>query len=531
MFFDEFWLGDLSYNKVCFLSKILLWIFETKYGELDDLNYYWQEFNFLRYINADNFAVLAEKNDYRRYEYLFKARVKLESSNVIVINHSLLFSDLNNEAWVLWKIRNLIIDEWHNIEDTVTDSLKQKYNIKSLWESFDTVEKILTKINAKKIKFLQLKESLISKLELLDDSAFNYINAKLGSWGNYRVTLLEQDFFDWTDYSNLIKKIELDFLDILDFLAVEEEYDFTKEINYLSWILELIKVILDKKSDSKFIKILTFTDNNGVIFEHTLLNPGKYLDEVLWNKLNSCVLTSATLQIWWNFDYFKKMLFLDDFDFHLFDSDFDYSKQSMLFIPTNIWSIKNNTVEVVDFLWKFFSIVRWNILTLLTSYSIIRKIFTSLNWNLKKQWINLYAQWIAWSKMKLMSFFLKDSKNSILLWTDSFWEGIDIPWDNLKYLVIHKFPFSVPTDPIFQARSIFFEDPFLEYSVPKAIIKLKQWFWRLIRTKTDTWVVMLLDNRVFSTSWWEAFLKAFPDDINIKKWTTSQFLDILEKKL
>jgi Rad3-related DNA helicase len=531
LFFDEFWLGDLSYNKVCFLSKILLWIFETKYGELDDLNYYWQEFNFLRYINADNFAVLAEKNDYRRYEYLFKARVKLESSNVIVINHSLLFSDLNNEAWVLWKIRNLIIDEWHNIEDTVTDSLKQKYNIKSLWESFDTVEKILTKINAKKIKFLQLKESLISKLELLDDSAFNYINAKLGSWGNYRVTLLEQDFFDWTDYSNLIKKIELDFLDILDFLAVEEEYDFTKEINYLSWILELIKVILDKKSDSKFIKILTFTDSNGVIFEHTLLNPGKYLDEVLWNKLNSCVLTSATLQIWWNFDYFKKMLFLDDFDFHLFDSDFDYSKQSMLFIPTNIWSIKNNTVEVVDFLWKFFSIVRWNILTLLTSYSIIRKIFTSLNWNLKKQWINLYAQWIAWSKMKLMSFFLKDSKNSILLWTDSFWEGIDIPWDNLKYLVIHKFPFSVPTDPIFQARSIFFEDPFLEYSVPKAIIKLKQWFWRLIRTKTDTWVVVLLDNRVFSTSWWEAFLKAFPDDINIKKWTTSQFLDILEKKL
>jgi Rad3-related DNA helicase len=224
-------------------------------------------------------------------------------------------------------------------------------------------------------------------------------------------------------------------------------------------------------------------------------------------------------------------LFLDDFDFHIFDSDFDYSKQSMLFIPTNIWSIKNNNSQVIDFLWSFFSIVRWNILTLLTSYSIIKKIFTSLNSWLKKEWINLYAQWIAWSKMKLMSFFLKDSKNSILLWTDSFWEGIDIPGDNLKYLIIHKFPFSVPTDPIFQARSIFFEDPFLEYSVPKAIIKLKQWFWRLIRTKTDTWVVVLLDNRVFSTNWGNIFLKAFPDDINIKKWTTNQFLDILEKKL
>lgn len=531
LFFDEFWIWDLNYSKICFLSKITLWLFETKYWELDELNYYWQEFSFLRYINADNFSVLTDKNDYKRYEYLFKARVRLESSNVIIINHSLLFSDLSVEVWILWKIRNLVIDEWHNIEDTVTDSLKKKYNLKVLNENFDTIEKILTKINSKKIKFLQLKDSLVSKLELLDDYAFNYLNEKIGSWWNYKISLVENDFFDGTDYTNLINKLELDFIDIFDILAVEEEYDFTKEISYLTWILDIIKIILDKNSDSKYIKILTFNENNWVHFEHTLLNPWKYLDEVLWNKLNSCILTSATLQIGWKFDYFKKMLFLDDFDFYTFDSDFNYAKQAMLFVPTNIWNIKNNSVEVIDFLWKFFSIVRWNVLTLLTSYSIIRKIFTSLNNPLKKIWVNLYAQWIAWSKMKLMSFFLKDSKNSILLWTDSFWEWIDISWDNLKYLVIHKFPFSVPSDPIFQARSIFFDDPFLEYSVPKAIIKLKQWFWRLIRTKTDTWVVVLLDNRIFSTSWWELFLKAFPDDINIKKGTSEQFLNILEKKL
>ena len=133
LFFDEFWNDDLSYNKIWFLSKILLWLYETKYWELDELNYFWQEFWFLRYINSDNFSVLEDKNDYRRYEYLFKARIKLESSNIIIINHSLLFSDLNRETWVLWKINNLIIDEWHNIEDTVTDSLKQRYNLKTLF--------------------------------------------------------------------------------------------------------------------------------------------------------------------------------------------------------------------------------------------------------------------------------------------------------------------------------------------------------------------------------------------------------------
>lgn len=529
LFFDEFWIWDINYNKICFLAKITLWLFETKYWELDELNFYWQEFSFLRTINADNFIVLTEKNDYRRYEYLFKARTKLECSNIIIINHSLLFSDLNNEKWILWKIKNLVIDEWHNIEDTVTDSLKKKYNIKNLNESFDLIEKILIKINSKKIKFTQLRESIISKLELLDDYWFNYINNKV--WGNYKVTLIEDDFFEWTDYSNLIKKIELDFLDILDFLAVEEEYDFTREIVYLTGSLELIKIILNSKSNNKFIRILNFSDKSWVTFEYTLLNPWKYLDENLWSTLNSCILTSATLQIWWKFDYFKKMLYLDNFEFFSFDSDFDYAKQSMLFIPSNIGNIKNNSVEVIDFLGKLFKTVRWNILTLLTSYSIIKKIYTSLNSDLKKENINLYAQGIAWSKMKLMSFFLKDSKNSVLLWTDSFWEGIDIPWDNLKYLVIHKFPFSVPTDPIFVARSVFFDDPFLEYSVPKAIIKLKQWFWRLIRTKKDTGIVILLDNRIYSNSWWKMFIKAFPDDINIKKWATEQFLNILEKKL
>ena len=224
-------------------------------------------------------------------------------------------------------------------------------------------------------------------------------------------------------------------------------------------------------------------------------------------------------------------MFLSDFNFHSFDSDFDYKKQATLFIPTDLWDIKNNSKNIIDFLWSFYWIVRWKTLTLLTSYNIIKNIFTSLNNNLKNKGVNLYAQWVAWSKMKLINFFLKDPSNSILLWTDSFWEWIDIPWDDLKYLVIHKFPFSVPTDPIFQARSVFFEDPFLDYSVPKVIIKLKQWFWRLIRTKDDKWIIILLDNRIISTKWWTKFYDAFPEDINIKKWTNKQFLDILNSKI
>lgn len=531
LFFDEFWIWDLSYNKVCFLSKILLWLHETKYWELDELNYFWQEYSFVRSINADSYNVVWEKNDYKQYEYIFKARVNVESANVVVINHSLLFSDLKTETSVLWKIRNLVIDEWHNIEDSVTDSLKKKYSINTLIEHFDIIEKILTKVNSKKINFINLKEWLISKLEFLDDNICNYLNWQVNDNPNYKTSLITNSFFDNSDYTVLWSKIELDFIDIVDILSIDENYDFTKEIGILQSSLESIKIMLDKNSDSKFIKILNYNDNYWASFEYTLLNPWEYLLENLWDKLNSCVLTSATLQIWKSFDYFKKILFLDDFNFHSFESDFDYKKQATLFIPTDLGDIKNNSKNIIDFLWKFYFIVRWKTLTLLTSYSIIRNIFTSLNNNLKKDWINLYAQWVAWSKMKLINFFLQDPDNSILLWTDSFWEWIDLPWEDLKYLVIHKFPFSVPTDPIFLARSVFFEDPFLDYSVPKAIIKLKQWFWRLIRSKNDKWIIILLDNRIISTKWWEKFFDAFPENINIKSWTGKQFLDILNKKV
>jgi DNA polymerase-3 subunit epsilon/ATP-dependent DNA helicase DinG len=265
-----------------------------------------------------------------------------------------------------------------------------------------------------------------------------------------------------------------------------------------------------------------------VTHSFTLLNPWDYLKENLWDKLTSCVLTSATLSTSWNFLYIKGVLALDDFEFYSFESDFDYKKQASLFILTDTWSIKNNLEEITEFLRDFFLAVWGNILVLLTSFMVIKKIYTKSNIPLKKAWINLYAQSIWGSKIKQITLFKEDPNNSILLWTDSFWEGIDIPWEDLKYLIIHKFPFAVPSDPIFQARSIFFKDSFKEYSIPKAIIKLKQGFWRLIRTKTDKGVVILLDDRI-NSDWGAGFYEAFPKDINIKKWTKKQIIEVLSR--
>lgn len=530
-FFDEFILWDFEYEKVFFMCKLLLWIFETEHWELDELNFFWKEYNFLKIINLNLSLYSKNSSKYQLYEYLYKARQNLAKSNIVIINNSLLFSDLKNESSILWNIQNLVMDEAHSIEDSVTDSLKSSLDIKLIEDIFWIIEKILVKKEVKKIDFLKYKEELLLEINLIFDNVFAYINKKFTQSSQFKNTLLYDDFFEDNDYSLLLKKINLDFISIIDFLSWVKEYDFINEKSILQEFLDLINIVFTKDFEKKYIKILSYEDKKWVSIEYTLLNPWKYLKENIYSKVNSIILTSATLKILESFDYFKNLLYLNDFDFYSFESDFDYKKQATLFIPTDLWYIKNNSDEIINFLLNFFIIVRWNTLMLLTSFNMIRKVYTSLNFELKKHSINLYAQSIWWSKIKLINSFLKSSSNSILLWTNSFWEWVDIPWDDLKYLIIHKFPFSVPTDPIFLARSEIFSDPFADYWVPKAILKLKQWFWRLIRSNSDTWLVILLDDRINNQDWWKKFFDAFPKDINIKFWNSKQFIDVLKNKI
>jgi ATP-dependent DNA helicase DinG len=175
-------------------------------------------------------------------------------------------------------------------------------------------------------------------------------------------------------------------------------------------------------------------------------------------------------------------------------------------------------------------VVKWRTLVLFTALFMIKEVYKHIFRLLKENNINLYAQWIAWWKHKLINFYKKNVWNSVLLGTDTFWEGIDLSWDDLRYLIIHKIPFMVPNDPIFQARSSLFNNSFSEYSLPKAILKLKQWFWRLIRTKNDSWIIVFLDDRIYSTSWWNSLFSAFPKDIKYKKWDYNLLINVLKNK-
>lgn len=520
--------------EVTFFSKICLWLFDTDFWELDELNFYPNEYLFQKSINSDNFLVLLENNDYKNYEHIFKARNKAQKSNIVVINHSLLIQDANTTNSIFGQIKNLIIDEAHNLEDTTTNALTRQFSLLSLKESIDKTLNILKKSNFFIDNLDKKFDDIYSHISLVFDLLFDYTLRQNTFWNENYDVLIENDFFlKNKDIKNLKNNIEVNFIEIFNLLQTSPDKVFNSlktEIWNLEEIIEILKICLDENSYKEFITMFSYNKNWNNILYYTVLKPWNFLKKILWDKVDSILLTSATLKINENFDYIKNTLCLDDFDYLYFESDFDYSRQVLLFIPNDLWSIKYNNPRINNFILSFLNIVRGNTLVLLTSFNSIKDLFLTLNIPLKKIWTSVLAQWVAWSKYKIANHFKNYASNSVILWTDSFWEWVDIPGDDLKYLFIYKFPFLVPTDPIFKARGKLYKDAFREYSIPKAIIKTKQWFWRLIRTKKDTWIVILLDDRYFSTNWWIAMKSSFPHNINIKIWSSYSFLDLIKTK-
>ena len=149
------------------------------------------------------------------------------------------------------------------------------------------------------------------------------------------------------------------------------------------------------------------------------------------------------------------------------------------------------------------------IMVLFTSHSAVQSTRSGIKDTLEMEGFKVLAQGIDGTPANLQASFL-ENPNAILLGTSSFWQGVDIPGDALKVLVVARLPFNVPTDPIFSTRSSLLEDPFNQYAVPQSILRFRQGFGRLIRTESDKGVVAILDSRILSKTYGPAFIKSLP---------------------
>lgn len=320
---------------------------------------------------------------------------------------------------------------------------------------------------------------------------------------------------------SVLKRVENDRLQ-------EQTKGIRFEIEALAMRLESMSQLLtDFISESKdqnrvkWIETQKLRFLTNVSLVNAQLNIAPSLVDFLFSKLSTVVLCSATLTTNQSFSFIRERLGLTPsllpscpITESIYESPFDYQKQALLAVPTDIPlpSDPKFTDVAVEKIWEALHASRGNAFILFTSYTMLQECYSRLIDRLKEHRYHVFKQGDG-PRHDLLNRF-KTTNYSVLFGTDSFWEGVDVVGDALRCVVIVKLPFRVPTEPIIAARTEALtaegKDPFMEYSVPAAIVKFKQGFGRLIRDRGDRGCIVCLDTRLITKKYGKLFLSSLP---------------------
>jgi ATP-dependent DNA helicase DinG len=267
------------------------------------------------------------------------------------------------------------------------------------------------------------------------------------------------------------------------------------------------------------------------------LEVGTRLAEWVYGNLKTVVMTSATLTVRREFEYFFERIGLnrvdpDRLETGVLDSPFNYEKQAIMCSALDIPSPDDKKFldESVESIRRVLSITKGHALVLFTSFYALDYTFRRLDDDLRKAGITALRQGGA-ARTQLLDIFRSDL-SSVLFATDSFWEGIDVAGDALQCVIVSKLPFRVPTEPIQQARAEAIDlasgNSFMKYTVPQAVIKFRQGFGRLIRRRTDRGAIVVLDRRLLTKYYGRVFLESLPG-VPIKRGTRQELFEIMEE--
>jgi Rad3-related DNA helicase len=242
------------------------------------------------------------------------------------------------------------------------------------------------------------------------------------------------------------------------------------------------------------------------------LEVASLLRDRLFASPHATILVSATLAIGGSFDYVKRRLGLEDAGAEALGSPFDYERAALLYVPNDLPDPTQTGYQaqmertILDVATR----LRGRTLVLFTSRAHLKTTYQALRDPLVGHGITLLAQGIdESSRTRLLEAFRRGSR-VVLFGTNAFWEGIDVVGDALSCVMVTRLPFAVPTDPVYAARAEQFDDPFSQYAVPQAVLRLKQGFGRLIRSRGDRGGVVMLDRRLITRFYGQVFVRSLP---------------------
>jgi ATP-dependent DNA helicase DinG len=500
-------------------EEVRHWAKETAVGDRSELVNLPENISFWSRINAKSETCIGQKCPEFEPCFITKMRERADGADVIIVNHHLFFADLNvrgnQYGRVIPDYGAVIFDEAHLIEDIAADYFGfqvSSFQIDELARDTDQLpitDSIVTREFTKHAaKILGLSEQFWvrftrargqdGRYPLLPE-AFNERNRD----GEKEPSPLGDAYFaldgalqrletaidayseKMPEAESLVRRIRQTRFD-LDFIVTQAEN------NYVYW--------LEKRGKGMFLRA-------------SPIDVSQLLREKLFDKVDTCILTSATLAANGKFDFIRERLGLEKSKTTvlLAPSAFDYESQALIYLPRAMPDPRSFefTQMAAGEIVKLLQATRGRAFVLATSNASMNALYELVSARVN------YPCFVqgSMSKTGILERF-RNTPNAVLFATSSFWQGVDVRGEQLSCVIIDKLPFAVPSDPIVAARTKFIDEnggrSFFEYSIPQAVISLKQGVGRLIRSTTDKGVIAILDPRLRTKGYGRDFLNSLP---------------------
>ena len=538
---------SLTYDDARILAKTAVWLQDTGTGDRGELNLIGRENSAWNHLSAGEGGFCPALRDGSPC-FLRAARERAEQADIIVVNHALLLSDLRMGGGLIPDYHHLIVDEAHHLEDQATQQFGFELSppgLEEAWEPHGRLclqtrqalsgeelssavrregEEAAAAVETASPRLHQTAARLWAAVERLmaggkrqsGDNQLLITPQVRGSQG-WAELYVDGENLDvaLTEARNALSRLHR-FLDAATLPAAADLPALVSEAAGLADEIEALRLrfrsILGEPEESAIHWVEVNPQNGALFLKAAPLEVASTLREILFDRKDSVVLTSATLTAADSFEYFRNRVGVPSEAAELLvGSPFDYRRAAQLLAPEDMPAPSSDRYVAVmtQTLTDLARALDGHTMALFTSHAALRAVAQRLRAALAADGIEVMAQGVDGSAPQLMAAF-PETPNSVLLGTASFWEGVDLPSGALKALVIARLPFQVPTHPVVMARSALYADAFNDYSVPNAVLRFRQGIGRLIRNKSDRGTIILLDQRVTGRAYGQAFLRSIP---------------------
>jgi ATP-dependent DNA helicase DinG len=551
--------GPTSVVEMRVFAKILVWLLESRSGDRSEITLRGPaEQSIWARLSAEDEGCTLDRcaRQMNGACPFYKARRAAESAHIVIVNHALLLSDVVVGNRVLPDYRFLIVDEAHHLEDATTRGLSFQVDAAALERRLadlggprtgllgdvlartggaispqhhatlaDYVNRIHQAAGAMRhhvgVLFETMRDFLKQNANLRPSEYTIRVRItdetrRHSGWGQVQAV--------WEVLSHFTDGIADAMHRLTDGLENLKDFDIPAYDDLLSSASAAARHL--EEVHLHFHAIVAEPDPNIIYWVQVApgtrrlsihaapLEVGPLIDRYLWTAKESVILTSATLRTAGSFDFIRERLGAskDQAQELAVGSPFDYEGSTLLYLIADIPEPTQGRMyqqKVEEGLTDLCLATGGRALILFTSYAQLRRTSQAIGPALDAEGITVYAQSDGTSRQHLLEGF-RETEHAVLFGTRSFWEGVDVPGEALSVLCIVRLPFSVPSDPIFAARSETYADRFNEYALPETILRFRQGFGRLIRTRTDRGVVAVFDRRILSRSYGRAFVASLP---------------------